>query len=1066
MRTTKSLLLFACVAVGAFSARAAVRWDGVFLETDFANSLAVASRPTNAVSIAMPSGGNASFYPDPAGTVPSATFTNGGQAHAIQLRQSVIGHAVAVAPEIVSSMLTRALSELQAGVGYMGVASETADHARANNQSWNIRFPGVVDPVNTNNSGFTFTDANFFPDRTTNAADYYRAALRAEPFNLTAAHGLLRTYYERMAADTYAGHNGAERAARVRLLFGDIQLEIGNLEAYTLKFYTNATDELNFLTARPLEAQLLDGSYPHLSSASLAPNRNRISEAYTRALTHQAETIFNLGRLKQFNNYRNPIVDPTAFQSFAGLLAELVARRGNIAERQLLLQVFPELTTVAKAELGKANYFLDRVQSVESAIENGRIAFVAAHDTGLGTLSNPDIQYVFREYDPDHVPFHALTSMGGVPKRAHEQFLEIADSFLDRALAREVAVDHLARDFDVNQFALQQSLTEITNRYFGELGTLCGRIQAEGSGLLPDVILALYPRTERLALYSYSAPGESLGEIGAQWARIEQAQGELEIAEQDLESFYLQMEFKTEVSGEIVAGIDNLANLFLVNGEKLAAMDRQAGEIQAKAIIDAAAVSNRKSWLGSVVKLGVRAVAAYFTAGTSEAALAAKAAADRAFNDQSISTLGDIADAWQRGKNSKDAAKIQAAAQRKLAEISAKRTEIATLERAAVQHQQAQQQLLLTAEALHSLRLQAARQQLAILLAEQRLTSEFLALANLESRVQFLLQEFASALALQQRNPLSSPDYRLVRDIKLREAEDAFHLAHRWVYLAAKSVEYRVNTDEETTTLPNTIAAVLRARNASSMEIAMANLGNTLNSFYEDQNREISGLTPNYISFRNHVIQRNRLTNEQDIAVAELQPGGLTSAEHWLEFLLGHTVTNLNGVRQKLIIPFSTSLDRWPNSPDPRFKNPLFGNDTHNDAISGPGIEIQVTGTGLNLGGLVPRFRLEYAGASAMRQEACAQNGGKRVRYWNIRRPDGSAYLAEGIPGVASTASWGTGAAGFNEFSPANDRWNLIIDATQGQGASANGLLINQLENITDVRIRFWTSYFPSGECP
>ena len=41
-----------------------------------------------------------------------------------------------------------------------------------------------------------------------------------------------------------------------------------------------------------------------------------------------------------------------------------------------------------------------------------------------------------------------------------------------------------------------------------------------------------------------------------------------------------------------------------------------------------------------------------------------------------------------------------------------------------------------------------------------------------------------------------------------------------------------------------------------------------------------------------------------------------------------------------------------------------------------------------------------------------------------------------------------------------------LIDATQGQGASANGLLLNQLENISDIRIRFWTSYFPSADCP
>lgn len=1042
------------LAVSSFTARAAVLSDGVFLETDFSNPLRVGTDVANSASVAIPAGGSVGEYPGPQGSIPS---TSGRQ---IQLRQSVVGHAVAMTPMVVNQLLAHALVDLKAAVGHVNLTSETADHGRAEGQPWNIRFSGVVNPVNTNNSSFTYTDANFLPERAHQAADYYRAALRADPVNVTAAHGLLRTYYERMAAYTLAGHNGAERAARVRLLFGDIGLEIGNLEGYTLNFYTNATDELSLMTSRPVEAGLFDGSYLQIPAEELATNRNRLTEAYARAITHQAETIFKLGRLRQFNGYRNPVLDPTASQSFAVLLADLANHRRSLAERVLLLETASELTDVANAELGRARYFVYQIELLESSIENGRIAFVAAHDTGFGTPTQPDIQFIFREYAPDHVPFHALTSVGGVPRRAHEQFLETATSLLSRALQREQAVDDLSRNFDLNEFAHRQSLSELTNRYVGELGTLCGRIKGQDGALVPDVILALYPRTERLALHPYTAPGESLGEIGAQLARIDQALAELELAEQELESLYSQMEKKGEVSGQIAAGIDNLARMFLQNGEKLEGLDIASGNLQAEAAIKRARALQGNSWwnaikrIGSAVAAVAGVVAAPATGGSSLAITAATA-----------SQVIGVADAYVNDSKSMKAAKIEARLARNLAKINAQHTRIATLEKVAVQYQQRDQVLLQTEEALHSLLLQAERQKLAILLAEQRVGSEFLALQNLVGRVQYLLQEFAGALALQDENPLRSPDYRLVRDLKLREAEDAFHLAHRWVYLAAKSVEYRVNTDDETTTLPITIAAVLRARNASSLEIAMANLGKTLDTFYEDQNREVSGLTPNYISFRNHIIQRNLLANEQDIAVAELQPGGLSSAEHWVQFLAGHLATNGAGVRQRLVIPFSTSLDRWPESGDPRFKNPLFGNDTHNDALAGPGIEIQITGTALNLGGLVPRFRLEYVGASAMRLEACAQTGAKQVRYWDIRRPDGSPYLAEGIPGVASTTSWGTGAAGFNEFSPANDRWNLIIDATQGQGAAANGLLLNQLESVTDIRIRFWTSYFPSADC-
>jgi len=468
-----------CVCLAAFlalvvpSANASVRYDGVFLQTDFANSLRVGNNVTNTPSIAFASGGNVGGYPGPQDQVPKNTNAPGG----IFLRQSVIGHAVAVSPEIVTSMLTKALAELKGGVGYINLVGETNDHGRADGEAWDIRFPGVVDPVNTNNSAFTFTNATFHTNRTVAAADYYRAALRADPFNLTAAHGLLRTYYERMAAYTFAGHNGAERAARVRLLFGDINTEISNLEVYTLKFYTNATDELNLLTSRPLEAQLFDGSYPHLPPAALAPNRNRLLEAYARALTHQAETVFKLGRLKQFNDYGNPLIDTTV--NFTGLLNNLAAQRAAIAERQLLLDLAPELTRIARTELGRCRHLLDRIQSLESAIENGRIAFVSAHNEG--TESQPIIRFTFQEYSPDHVPFHALNAQG---QKTHDQFLGIAADFRVWAVQRETEAIQSVRDFDVQEFAHQSSLSDITNRYFRELATLCGQIRAEENGSL------------------------------------------------------------------------------------------------------------------------------------------------------------------------------------------------------------------------------------------------------------------------------------------------------------------------------------------------------------------------------------------------------------------------------------------------------------------------------------------------------------------------------------------------------------------------------------------------------
>jgi len=577
---------------------------------------------------------------------------------------------------------------------------------------------------------------------------------------------------------------------------------------------------------------------------------------------------------------------------------------------------------------------------------------------------------------------------------------------------------------------------------------------------VPDVILALYPLSERLQLHSYdTGQGESTGEIGSQWRRIEQAQTELEIAEQDLEAIYSQMEKKSEVAGEIAAGIDNLSRMFFENGEKLEGFDLQAGKLQADAAINQAKAQEGSSWLRGIVG------AVRFVGGVVQAATTGGSS-----GWENIVAGGEqISGAWDGYSKGMKAAKIQARLSRNLAKINAQRTRIATLERVAVQHQQRDQVLLQTEEALHSLLLQAERQKLTILLAEQRVGSELLALQNLVGRVQFLLQEFASALALQDSNPLSSPDYRLVRDLRQREAEDAFHLTHRWVYLAAKSVEYRLNSGgssdgsatSDATRIKARVQGILRARNAARLDSASFQLKDELDSFYSRVNREVPSGDPDYLSIRNHVVQRNRLnpTNDFEIVSAELQPGGMTSSNHWLAFLQAN-VRALPNNNVGLFIPFSTSFDPWTFTTNALGGNPLFSATSHGDLIDT--IEVQIAGRGVTQVGQF-RYGLVYLGASNVRQEQCLLSDKRAVRYWNIRRPDGSAYRTDGALGINSWQNSGTG--GFREFSPANDRWMLEITTDLPNSAGNRNLVTADLNKIEDIRIRFRTHYFPADRC-
>ncbi len=1083
MKLPRYQLLVAVLTLGLSPAGADVRWDGVFLETHFANTFKVGDNVTNTPAVALASGGNVAHYPGPNGQLPAASYLENGQTRFIQLRQSVIGHAVAVTPGVVSAMLTKARADLQDAVAYTSFAHETANHDRAVGQPWNIRFPGVVDPGNTNNSGFSYTNATFHTNLTHEAANYYRAVLRAAPLNLAAAHGLLRTYYERMAAYTFAGHNGAERAARVRLLYGDINLEISNLENYTLNFYTNATDELNLLTSRPLEAQLFDGSYPHISPSVLASNRNRLTEAYTRALTHQGETIFKIGQLNQFKNYGNPLINSTVVATFTNLVAELAARRNAVAERQLLLDVSPELTPVGLTELGRARQLLDQIQSLESSIENGRIVFVASRPR-----PNPlfPAEVWFEEFSPTYVPF---LKMENDNRPSYRQLIGIARDFAQAASAVEVTAAQWVREFDVNLSVQREKLSEITNRYYAELGALCGWIRADGGPAVPDVILALFPLEERTSLHSYAGSDESLGEIGSQWTRIAQAQAELELAEQDLESIYSQMAKKSEVAGEIAAGIDNLARMYLENGEKLEGLDIQAGKLQADAAIDRAkALQSNGFWSG--LKKGL-AVAAGVVAGAYTAGAAAPLASGAMWGGAAAGGVLGASDAVEGNGKSMKIARIEARLAQNLANINAQRTRIATLEKVAVQNQQRDQLLLQTEEALHALLLQAERQKLTILLAEQRVGSEFLALQNLIGRVQFLLREYANALELRKQDPLASPDYRLIRDLAVREAEDAFVMAHRWAFLAARSVEYRFNVSGSGG-IDAVSQSVLASRRGSQLTTTLNSLESTIATYFLGAGQPGNPRASQSLSIRHHLAQRNLIAlgaellpdggRVDTILTAELQPDGVTSAAHWLAFLQSCVKPDpLNPQSSMLEIDFATDFGTWPvRANTTNIINPLYelntfmrliGSVNQAGSLSGRGVEVQITGRNLSLGSQIVSFSLEQRGISQVRVMAACQDP-NAIRYWELRKPERLPYNLQNLLGGRFYSAFGD--AGVNrweadyvtqldEFSPANSLWRLKFFGSSGGGG--NQYLLNNLDKIEDIKIRFWTREFATS-CP
>ncbi len=1042
----KNLFLAFFLLVGALSANAA---DQILLEGAFNNSFLPAEG-----GVTFWSGGNYGKYPDASGSIPAATNGSGPSARVIQLAESSFGQMVAqnqAFPGAVDYLISQGNALLVAGTPYKRVEGQTGD-INLGGTAWDIRFPGVIDQFSgTNWVSSPGRPQNYFPDTTAQAERAFRASLRINPYDLRALQGLLGSVYEQMAPLLFAANNNAVYASRRRLTSQNALTEEIPFLDNAVSLYRQGAGLFIELASRTNEVAFLTGT-SYFGSASAATNEATVLiQTFGRSLSSQAEMVLSAVRLKYYAAYLDPVLGSYNPQT---TLAYIADKLNDLQAQLLVAGTFTAQDAYRGAGFSAVEAAIGRLQMDRDAVRQGRVFF-----------SN---KYSQADYAPHYVPFLWDPLEYAQFPNSFRKLIDLARTKATDSSTKDSEAGYNDRNYDIDSFQLQQRLSQIQSTYRSDLGQLCGQTYQTNAQqvaeLSPDILFALLPPGDRELRHNY-AFGESKGQIYAQYVKIDTAELQYMAALTDLTNALAAIQKKQDIAAQVAQIYNNTASLILSNGERIVTLDQQIAEIQAEAARAAAraqAKATKKAGIASAVGSAIAGAAAILAGPPGWATIAAAGASGAATAASGIYSAYAQAGAIMKVGN------INADSIKQIAEIEAQKTRIRAMESAAIQFQARDIELLKTEEMVFSMMLDAERSKLNIMMAKQQLDMAEGELANLISRVSYLLQEYQKSLVMESYNPLSRSDYRLLRDIKIREAEDTFAEAQEWAYLAAKAGEYRVNGAAQAEPVRLLLRDILAARNGSQLYSRLSSLGGQIDTLFLQQGSQ-SSIQVVTISVRNFLVQNNYITGETNGipgpgSMLENQGNGITSDQHWANFLLSHSTLDQFGYPVFLGFSFSTSLNP-PNqagdlAPSKRRKNPLF-NATLFDALityspslqNAFGMKVNIKGRGLSLNPSDGEIYVDLlqTGASYIRGRSWQNDAdGSGLRVWNLLPPPNGgpahAQLSASINGAG-----GLGTPQFHERSAANDGWVLSIDGRNGNNAA----LLEQLDQITDIELIF-----------
>lgn len=943
---------------------------------------------------------------------------------------------------------------------------------------------GMVDPLTGLPAVTGLNPANFNDAEARIAQAHFRHVLQDLPGHHWAQSALLRTLYGRIIAYNFGGNNSVQYSSKARLLppGGNTpgQAEMKALaDAYY--FYKQAALAFTEAAGNAVDSPILDLTSPYINVAAVKgnladPNVSGVVEildAFGRAMALQGKTALRHANLHYLQSY----TDPLTTASNPGPTLALIDGYIDALQMELMLaQVYRRQPVVVFSDFVTVQTSLAELKNLRQTVARGNLVFGGFRETSSETYR------ALKEYPPEYVPFLA-------PSAGMDSFTRL-QSYAAELAASADQKDDLAQgnttNIAVNRALLGQKVEEIRLRYLDELKRLCGYTQEWVNGQMqavPDMRYAVLPPAARDAARSYNTSGnlESKGQIHTQWLKIEIARKEVRGATLELSQIYDRIEVSRQTAGEIANLDQNLASLILENGNAIAAMDVTGGEISAYVITKLADIEAKQAEEEGQAKEDEQFMSGMWTtlAGAAEVGvaiftenplLAIEGTATFVDGVTTMATSSEAGKTYQElAYHIRKTASIQADAQEQLAQLEAAKERLRASEKAAVQYVAAQTTLLKNAEEIHYLYQQAERQLINIAVLEDRMQMEVAELADMYGRVGFLMQEYTRAMVQAHDpsyNPLTLPDYRILKERSVEEAEDAFVQAQRWAYLTARLAQYEDNfSGIETTAIRSALLEILKARTGAELSVALTHLTSARTDLELNRNSTAQGFSAEF-SVRNDLAQNNYLPVNADgtpnltNALLQHYPNGLTSNQGWLDFLEDRVVyqTGGTGAIEVLEIPLSITLERpfgaaALTATGQQRLNPFFNATRYDDLINynptagAYGVQVMVQTHSLSFtgGGGDVTADLSMEGASQIRSRAWLdETDGTGMRSWNLQRATDqilismNSYNASGNPLL-------------HNRSPGNDRWVLRI---YNNNANTNTLIRN-LNKVTDIKLKF-----------
>ena len=1045
-------LLF--LAVLGYLSPASGRAQEIFLQSDWLNSVA---SPAAAASIWA--GGNES-----SGT----TYDSPHSANGICLAESAIGQITAQT------------------AGYLGagadlLASGNSARAAANIYrsgsipavAWNVVFPGGFNPT----TGQTYSPGcatNYFPSDIAQADYYLRARLEVNPADGDAAQQLVLLVEDQMLPLEWAGGMALAYATYARI--AGLTPNGTNPETIAVEdargYFQGACAMFAQFLANPFNASLVEGQNPCVSDA-VTNQVAQILDDYLRDLAQYAEASLKDFQIRDLASFYDPTVAGSAPPQ--ALLNDIDNTVNEIQMRLLLATPFTNLPAYTISAAGQVQSRLHDLGRLHQSVVLGRITFnsgASGDPTGNDSLN-------YGEFTTAFVPF--FTGLQNPGNSSFDVALGLASNFVNYAVSQESFASNHVFAVLQRQYEWTSAQQNLQNQYESQLKNLCGYMLDTNGKPAPDIFFAALPPGTRESIAAQVLGTnvnyhlDQTGTIYQQWQALQTAETSLSLAYLNLSNTFATILVRQQVANAIYSYQVRLAEMILTNGQQIAAIDQQQGEVQAQADlanaqIQATAAQQEASdsiW-GKLLSLGegltniVDTISKYFTLGASS--VVAKASGG-------ILTAGGPTLNWLQStcNNNDEAAadlqtgQVQANAALQIANLNAQIAHINASEQAQAEFVQADTTMLNLSADLASLQQQANSQEVQIQLAAQQVDQERNKLANMISQVSYLMQQWLRSAALVNQNPDFTSDLLLTRDATIQGADDAFALAQQWAFLAALCFNYKDNCPQDATTY-NFVQRVLAARNAASLVPILNQMLSAETLIAAGCQSSVFYQPAVQFSIRNNSFQANATqgsgTNTVITSYEPVLQGGLVltnaaaSLAAWSNYLASCIITNKFWQRV-LVLNFSTSLNAQlvgGLQRNPLWSCEYFGTSLYsgldNNGHQLHGVQVSFSTLGFNpQEGFV--INLAQNGTSVVRSRGFGNTtlSTAGFRYFNF------GYYSAGITALANDLSADNfGTAAFQDRSPANGQWQLTINESD---SANNGVLINNLGQLTDIQLQF-----------